>query len=1010
MEFVNLYVQTEYSILSSAIKLNSLVENAIEEKAKFLAITDNALYGTIKFYNLCIKNNIKPIIGLALEMQGITKTSSTVLLYAKSIKGYQNLMLISSKQKMQERITLDDIKGISDEIVAILASDENEVIKLIKSSNYSKAQIALSFYLEVFNDLYFGIDLQTNEARSNISNIIEFAHNNKVLPVAINKSNYFDGDFPLYQIIRSIALNINNYSYTEKETNEALLSSVEAKLLFKDYEELILNTFEIANKCNLEIPFGEYKMPKYEHENANLYLLELCKLGLNKRLKGKIVDVNKYKERLLYEIKVITKMGFCDYFLIVYDYVKYAKTHDILVGPGRGSGAGSLVSYVLGITDIDPIEYDLLFERFLNPERVSMPDIDVDFPDDKRDEVIRYIASKYGKTRVANITTFGTYGPKLALRDVARILKIGDTRLNIIMKYIPNVYNISLSKIIEDSEDLKKMISGDEDIKLLFNYALSLEGMPRNLSTHAAGIIMADKDLTFYTPLQNGLNSMSQTQYEAEDLSQLGLVKMDILGLKNLSIIKETSNSIRRWENPNFDIHKIPLNDKEVYKMIARADTDGLFQLESKGMRKLLVDLKTSSFDDIVNANALFRPGPMDMIPTFIARKFGKEYSYLHNDLKDILNKTYGIIVFQEQIMLIAQKFAGYSLGMADNLRRAVSKKKVDEMLKERQRFVDGAMNNGYSEQISNKVYDYIVKFANYGFNKSHAVAYSLIGYQMGYLKIHAYKYFMAVLMSNNIGNMNSLSNYINDCKKKRIVVNPPNINISGEKFVANNDGIYYPLLGIYNVGSVIVNQILEERTKGLFKDYLDFISRCKDFINKRICINLIHAGCFDSFNISRKEAVETYDENLELKSLINVLGDKVLNKKQEYQEYSLEEISRLEKEALGINIKYNLFLQYNEEKKKYRTTNINELKSNEQTNVIFYLKHIKQINTKKQEEMAFLDIMDDTGSIDATVFPTVYKEIKKYLEIDKVYICLVKSEIRNEKAQIIIEKIIKIL
>src|SRR5690554_2406603 len=717
MSFCNLYIQTEYSMLNSAIPIKKLVAHAKALNMKSLAITDDNMHGVIKFYQECIKKGIKPIIGLRLKI----KENDYLLLYAETYLGYQNLLSLATVQALKEEVSLETLKKHHYDVISVIPSVESEVTKTFLSGDTVASLNLLNLYKEIYqDDLYFGLDLQTNSMKANIDNLISFANKANVKAVAINKTNYLKPeDMTLYKIIKCIGLGINNYTHTEKELNSAFLKNVD---IFKDYPELIKNTERIAEKCNLEITFGKLHLPKYDNENSNKFLSDLCKVGLNKRLVNRKVNVKKYRDRLLHELDIIQKMGFSDYFLIVYDYVKYAKQHNIIVGPGRGSAPSSLVSYSLGITDIDPIEYNLLFERFLNPERLTMPDIDVDFPDNKRDQVIKYMKDRHGLMRVAHISTFGTFGPRMALRDVARVKGFSNKKLDIIIKLVPST-GISLTKLMKTNKDIAKMIADDEEVKQLFSLAAKLEGIPRHLSTHAAGIIMADQDLIAYTPLQKGINGLYQTQYEARDLEALGLVKMDILGLRNLTIIQEVLDSIKNRTGKQLNLNDIPLDDKPVYEMIARGDTDGLFQLESQGMRNVLRNLKTSSFMDIVNANALYRPGPMEMIPSFVARKFNKEpVTYLHPDLEEILKPTYGTIVFQEQIMLIAEKFAGYSLGMADILRRAVSKKDQALIEKERERFVENAVKKGYTSKISNEIYDYIAKFANYGFNKSHSV------------------------------------------------------------------------------------------------------------------------------------------------------------------------------------------------------------------------------------------------------------------------------------------------
>lgn len=1002
MNYVNLYTQTEYSMLHSSISINNLIERAKTLNHKSLAICDEGMHGVIKFYKACIKNHIKPIIGLRVEIKNPSPT--TILLFSKNNNGYQNLISIASKKAIGE-IDFTDLARFNNGVLCVLAGEENDLIRGIIDKN-SRVKELLNQYLEIYRDLYIGINLQSKMMVDAIFEIINFSNENNVKAVAINKTNYLDNDdFDAYSVLRSIDLGVTSYSCVEREYNSKFLSNDEFYNLFGEYKELISNTFSISEKCNVTLEFNKYHFPKYDVEDSNLVLTNICKAGLNKRLKNRHVDANIYRNRLLYELDVISKMGFSDYFLIVYDYVLYAKKSGYLVGPGRGSAAGSLVSYVLGITDVDPIEYDLLFERFLNPERISMPDIDVDFPDDKRDDVIKYIANRHGKLRVAHISTFGTFGPKSVIRDVCRVLKINDKTMNLILKYIPSVNSPSLESIVNDNNELKQMVNNHEQISKLIKVAIKLEGLPRHISTHAAGIIMADDNLTKYAPLQNGINGLYQTQFEATDLESLGLLKMDILGLRNLTIINNVINKINN--KIKFSLNDIKYDDKEVFKMISRGDTDGIFQLESSGMRRVLRNLRASTFMDIVHANALYRPGPMEMIDTFISNKFSKVgIDYLHKDLEDILKPTYGIIVFQEQIMLIAGRFAGYSLGMADLLRRAVSKKKSDDLLKERNRFVSSAVKKGYTLELSNKVYDYIVKFANYGFNKSHSVSYSMIAYQMAYLKTYFYVYFMATLMSNSLGSINLLNRYIEECSSKNVVVNPPSINLSTESFEVIDNQIYYSLLGISGIGNIVVSQILDERSKGDFKSLKDFVFRTSSFINKKTYSNLVFSGSLDEFGLTKKYMIENFDSLSQVQDYMNILGVDTLVKQVSDEEYTFEEISNYEKAALGFNLQYDLFIKYNEYKVKNKTVDLINLHEGMSAKILFGVRSIKEIKTKKGDLMAFMEIYDDTSSIESVLFPRVYQEVKNIIEEGKVFIGICKAESRDSKVQVILENV----
>ena len=1009
---INLYLQTEYSLLSSLIKIDDIPSILKQLDYDCCGICDDEMYGALKFYNVCVKNGIKPIIGLRVSFKHENYESS-ILLYAMNEIGYVNLLKISSiKNLNKESFNLENLIGLTYGVICVIPSFENEIVKFFMNNAYDKAKSLLNNYKMIFTDLYLGLDLQTRDSYNSIDKLIAFANENKIKCVAINKTAYLqDSDVGAYKIVKSISLNTKNYQLSELEMKMSFLSDAEMSILFQKYPELLKNTLEIESKCNLEIKFENYKLPTYGIENSKQYLEDLCKLGLNKRLNNKKIlneqfNSEEYKERLFYELNIINKMGFTDYFLIVFDYVRYAKNNDICVGPGRGSAGGSLVSYCLGITEIDPIKYNLLFERFLNPERISMPDIDVDFPDDRRDEVIKYIGSRFGMDRVAHINTFGTLKARLALRDVARVMSLSENKLKEVLKYVPQFSNYSIKEIINESIYLQRLIETDEEISLLFEYALKIEGLPRNCSTHAAGIIMADMPLNNYTALQEGINGLHQTQFEASDLEQLGLVKMDVLGIRNLSIIKNVINDVYKQTGQEIKINNIKLDDPKVMELLKRGDTLGIFQLESDGVRKLLIDMKCSSLTDIVNATSLYRPGPMEMIPLFIKRKFGEKYELIHPDLKDILDETYGVIVFQEQIMLIARKFAGYTLGQADILRRAISKKKVDLIKSEREKFISSSVKNGYPEDKAIEIYDYIEKFANYGFNKSHGVAYGLIAYQMAYLKTYYYKSFMCALMTNNIGSVNSIMKYIMECKKNKINVLVPNINKSSNKFEYDENGLYYPLLGINNIGEVVVSELLQERNKGLFKNYDDFVGRTSSILNKKQFINLINAGALDCFNHSRKAMIESYEVVLQKMSYISSLGSSIIQAQFSDDEYPFEEISYNEKDALGFNLKYSHFNRYNSIKNKYQCVELTNCKINSTNKSVVVFRSIRVIKTKKNDEMAFVSLYDDSLEIDGVLFPSTYEKYKDILENNKTYIISYKVENRNEKLQAVIDSI----
>ncbi|MBP3504282.1 MAG: DNA polymerase III subunit alpha [Bacilli bacterium] len=980
MEFVPLYVRSEYSMLQSTCSIEKLVSYAKEYGYQSLAVTDEGvMHGTIKFYNACKKAGIKPVIGLKVPYN-LNGVISNILLYAMDISGYRNLMRISSRYKTSNSpIDLEDLRKCSLGVLAVTPGNDSIIYNYLRSNNQIKIKEHLSLLNSVFNNLYVGISLSTIHDRNNLDNYYQNLNNIGAKMVAIQPVYYLTpDDLDAYIVLRSISNNGNLVNITESEANSYLYLSSEIEYLFNKYPELINNSKVISDKCDVEIEFGKFQLPKYSDEiDADKYLYELSILGLKKRLKQlPNVNTNIYIERLKKEYETIVKMGFADYFLIVWDYVKYAKKNNIYVGPGRGSAGASLIAYCLGITDVDPIKYNLLFERFLNEERVTMPDIDIDFPDDERDKVIQYVGKRYGASRVAHIGTFGTFQVKLAINDTARVYKTKDTHLKQILKILNaelenyKIHQPSLYDIIEKSDQLKQLMDEYEEINKVLNVACKLQGLPRNVSTHAAGIIITKYPLVNYTALDNGLEGIYQTQFEASDLESLGLLKMDFLGLKNLTNISKTIELIK-LDNPEFSLPKDE-NDQEVFKMLASGDVVGVFQLESAGMSKVIKELNTSSLDDIISALALYRPGPMDIIPTFIKRKFGKEsVTYPHEDLHLILKDTYGTIVYQEQIMQIAVKFAGYSLGRADILRRAVSKKKKEVLEQERISFVNSSINKGYDRSVAEEIYDYIVKFADYGFNKAHSVAYAKLSYQTAYLKCHYPTYYMSTLMSTFIGSNNDIVSYYKEALRKNIGVMGPNINESLNYFASVDNKILFPLTIIKGLGEVKAKEIMEERLKGKFESFKDFLIRTKDIIPFSLINNIIYSGALDSFKLTKKAMIESAKLHIDLVDYEDIPGMKGVTYTDEEYPYGI--LLEKEKEVLGLNIKYNFFKQYAHIYQTKHLAYIKDAKENMQIRTLGILSKIREIKTKKDELMAFALIEDNMNEIELTIFPRVY-------------------------------------
>lgn len=984
--FQYLYVQTEYSILQSACKIKPLIEKLKEQQLHSCAIVDEGtMYGTIKFYQECNKNNIKPVIGLKVKYHYNDKTNNLVLLAINNF-GYQNLMKISSRlQLTNNNIDFEYLQKTTMGLIAILPYEESLVQKYLERNDAKNAIQTLELLREIYSDFYIGLGIKSITNSNFIDNYFKLLKNYNYQFVALPKVSFInESDYDAYTTLKAIKNNGVFVEGIENDKNNYLHDVKSVETIYYNHYDMLENTTKIANMCNVQIEFGKYQLPLYESGlDSFAYLKELCSIGLEKRMQNfeYSYDKRKYYDRLNYELNVINEMGFSDYFLIVYDYVKYAKKNNIFVGPGRGSAPASLVAYSLGITEIDPLYYNLLFERFLNKERLSMPDIDIDFPDDRRDEVIRYVGKKYGKNRVAHILTFGTFKIRQAINDCARVFKLNDVKTKEIYKHLQavNTYKVydnpSLKTLIEASSDLQLLMNNYEDINKVLTIACKIQDIPRNISTHAAGIVITKFDLVNYTPLDEGLDEIYQTQYEAKDLEALGLLKMDFLGLKNLTNIAKTIELIRK-DIPDFTLPKNE-NDYDTYKMMREGDLTGVFQLESAGMRKVIMQLKTSTFDDITHALALYRPGPMDIIPSFIRRKFNEEkVEYPHKDLEPILKETYGMIVYQDQIMLIACKFAGYTLGRADILRRAVSKKKKEVLEQERINFVESSVNRGYSSDTANMIYDYIVKFADYGFNKAHSVAYAKIAYLTAYLKCHYFAYYMSTLMTSFMGSSSEMLEYTKEATKKNVEVLNPNIKLSTDEFEVINGKIYFPLSIIKGLGEIKTKQCIEERTKAKFKGYEDFVERTKDFLAISLLENIIYSGALDDFGLTKKAMIENLKSIID-RSNYGFIKDMI---KTDYtdEEFSYGILQEKELEVIGINIKYNFYQQFASFYSKYNLVKIANLSENKEARTIGTVKRVRETKTKNNETMAFVEITDDTSNIEIVLFPMIYQQIGK--------------------------------
>lgn len=1028
MSFIQLQIHTAYSLLRSTVKIESLVEKAKTASLSALAITDiNVMHGVIPFYKECKKHGIKPIIGLTADiLHG--EESYPLVLYARNYKGYVNLLKISSaiKTKSPQGLPEKWLKGYADGLLALTPGRDGAIEQALLQEKTDQALQFLHLFQSIFGEKYFYLALQRVKADQETllnNRLRDFANHHKLQLVATNPVYYLDQNDALAQeALMAIEDGVKLSDESRRRLpsrNFYLKSAQEMFELFEDIPEALENAMNIGSLCNVEIPLNRTLLPKYpvpEKKNAHEYLKEICQKGFQERYKN---PPSHYLERLNYELHVIGRMNFSDYFLIVWDFMRYARSKKILTGPGRGSAAGSMVAYVLYITDVDPMKHNLLFERFLNPERISMPDIDIDFPDERRDEVISYVASKYGELHVAQILTFGTFAAKAAIRDCGRVFGLNTKELDTLSKMVPSRLGITIEQALKESKPLRDFYEENECNQRLIQTALKLEGLPRHTSTHAAGVVISDLPLTEVIAIQEGHGGIHLTQFSMDILEEIGLLKMDFLGLRNLTLIDHILTSIHKTTGKKIDIQSIPLNDQATFKLLSRGETTGIFQFESEGMRKVLMQLRPERFEDLVAVNALYRPGPMENIPSFIKRRHGLEkVTYPHPDLKDILESTYGVIVYQEQIMKIASKFAGFSLGEADLLRRAVSKKKRDVLNEQRQHFVMGAIKQGYKEETANEIYDLIVRFADYGFNLSHAVAYSFIAYQLAYLKARFPLQFMASLMTSVIGNEEKISQYVRELKGMGIELLPPSINESAFSFKTENGKIRYSLAAIKGIGGNALREIFQARRQKPFEDLFDFCMRVSSrAINRKVMESLIHSGAFDEFGQDRASLLATLDVAIDHAELVklddgqgDLFADSEFTLKPKYvkvEPIDIENKLLFEKAALGFYLSSHPVEPFQDLFTYFGGKPLNEMEKMQDTKALVgvYISEVKTIRTKKGEVMAFLTISDDSGEMEAVIFPNVYKKDPPLYKKGNIVMLQGNMESRNGHKQFIVQQ-----
>ncbi|MBN2028624.1 DNA polymerase III subunit alpha [bacterium] len=1039
-EFVHLHLHTQYSLLDGAIRLNDLFKKAHHYKIPALAITDHGnMFGAVEFYQEAYKSGIKPIIGCEVyvapgsrwekDARSIKDTSHHLILLAKDHIGYKNLMMLVSKGYLEgfyyrPRIDKELLKTHNQGLIALSSCLHGEIATHITNHSNEKAFQAAVEYSSIFDDRRFYLELQENkipEQRDVNKVLINMGRDLSLPLVATNDCHYLNKeDVKAHEILLCLQTGkkLNSPDRMKFSSDEFYFKSPQEMVeLFSYAPDAIKNTVEIAERCNLKIEFDKIHFPKYQapdHIDLNDYLETLAREGLQERLEqyqkkhAYSESAAIYEKRLEDELAIIRSTGFTNYFLTVADFVNYAKQRNIPVGPGRGSAAGSLVAYALKITEVDPIIYRLLFERFLNPDRISLPDIDIDFCMERRDEMIDYVSTKYGKENVAQIITFGKMQAKGVIRDVGRVLDMPYKEVDHIAKLIPNTLNITLSDALKQEPQLEQMMKDDEQISELFSLSLSLEGLPRHASTHAAGIVISDMPLVEYLPLYRGQNNEVVTQFEMKAVSKIGLIKFDFLGLRTLTVIHNCLNLINHNQEEPLHINDLPLDDEQTFKLLSTGEADGIFQLESQGMKDLLVRLKPESIDDLIALLALYRPGPLGsgMVDDFIKRKRGDvPIRYVVPQLEDILSDTHGVILYQEQVMQIASKLANFSMGDADLLRSAMSKKKIGVMEKQKEKFIEGAKKNKINLKKAETIYNQMAKFAEYGFNKSHSTAYALIAFQTAYLKAHHPVEFMAALLTCEMDNNDKVLRHINECREMGIDILPPDINESNRHFTVSKGKIRFGLAAVKNVGTAAIESIISNRNEsGKFASLYDFCKRIDlRKANRRVIESLIKCGAFDSTGAHRSQIMAVLDTALEIaqrfqkdrmSKQINMFdlfekdgtdgGDESFPN---LPEWSDEELLSYEKESIGFYITQHPLNRFKDYLSQYTNTDtiaILKQTSDREIGIGGIVSKRKEINTRKGDRMCFITLEDLKGVVEVVVFSDLYTTCSDLLKSDQ--------------------------
>ena len=1058
MSFVHLHVHTEYSLLDGACRISGMMDRVKELGQSAIAITDHGvMYGCIDFYKAAKAAGIKPIIGCEVyvarrnmsdRVHGIDNDPYHLVILCENRKGYENLCYMVSEAFTngfygKPRVDLNLLEQYHEGLIATSACLAGAIPQYLMEENYDSAKEYALKLSEIFGPDRFYLELQDHgiEEQTPVNQgVMRLARETGLPLVVTNDAHYLrreDAQMQDVLLCVQTGKTVDDENRMKFGTDEFYLKSEEElRQLFPGVDSAFENTAKIADMCNLEFTFHEYHLPSFpvpEGYTNEEYFRKLCYDGFRERYSD---PPESYKERLEYEIGVISRMGYVNYYLIVWDFIRYAKEQGIPVGPGRGSGAASIVAYCMHITEVDPMKYALIFERFLNPERVSMPDFDTDFCQERRGEVIDYVVRKYGADHVAQIATFGTMAARGAIRDVGRALNFTYAETDVVAKLVPTTLHITLKEALEVSPQLKEKYDSDERVKKLIDTAMSLEGMPRNTSTHAAGVVITADPVCTYVPLSRNDDTIV-TQYTMTTIEELGLLKMDFLGLRNLTVIRDAELQIQKF-NPGFSMDNIPDDDPQTFKMLAEGKTQGVFQLESAGMTGVCVGMKADSIEDITAIVALYRPGPMDSIPKFIESKLNpSKVTYKCPELEPILKVTYGCIVYQEQVIEIFRQLGGYTMGQADNIRRAISKKKMKIIEAERKVFVygdpdnhiPGCIANGISEAVAQSLYDEIVAFANYAFNKAHAVCYAVVSYQTAYLKCHYPKQYMAALMTSVLDSAAKISGYIAECKEMGIPVLPPDVNHSEDQFTVDGDAIRFGLGAVKNVGHGLVRAMCAKREEGgPFRSLEDFIQRMGDEINKRAVENFIKCGAMDCFGHHRSELLAVYDrmmdaiastrkKNLEgqigLFSLLEDEDEAASIPIPKLPELSKAELLNLEKETMGIYISGHPMDAYRSLLRNTHVVHIADLMDEEKNfqddqivSVAGIVQTVKMKTTRSNSMMAYVTVEDDTASMEMLAFSNVLNQYGGYLKENSPVVITGRLSIRDEKdAQIVINR-----